>query len=191
MASRIKLFILVLSLALLPGSQTWAAASKYYVPPTDIEAALKVTERESNNTLSVDVSNATAAFSYDSETKQVSALRVALDATSLSLSNQNAMQALRTLLAVRDFPEIKFVASTPTSFEKEGTAEVKGTLTLQGKSKPMTFEGTLESSEGSAIGLTLKGTIKRADFGLSDDPDVPGRFGEEIKLVIKMRGMQL
>jgi len=84
----------------------------------------------------------------------------------------------------------------------DGKAEVKANLTLHGATKPITFEATLNhvgkspqaggmwSHEGDAVGLSLRGSIKRADFGMADDPDQPTRFGDTLTLMLEMQGLR-
>jgi polyisoprenoid-binding protein YceI len=99
------------------------------------------------------------------------------------------------------YPEIRITAPDSVTFE-DGKAQVKATLTLHGASKPVTFDAVLNhvgksphgggmwASEGDAVGLSLKANFKRADFGLTDDPDMPQRFGDTMTLMLEVQGLR-
>lgn len=188
-----------IALSLLPAA-AWAAPEKYYVPPTQFSAAFQVMDLGFSNVFGM-FRNATGAFVFDPEAKTISHVRLAMDATSMMAANPSASGDLHALFSVRQYPEISFMATAPATF-KDGKAEIKGTLTVHGQSKPATFEGTLNnvgnsprgggmwSSEGAAVGISLRGSFKRADFGMGDPPEVPGRFGDSINLMLEMQAIQ-
>jgi len=177
-----------------------AEPATYYVPPPQFSAALQVMDLGFANMFAL-FQNATGSFSFDESDKSMSHLRVALDATSLTSGNSGSQQELMGLLGVMQNQEIRVTAPDSVSF-KEGKADVKATVTLHGTSKPVTFEAVLNhvgksphgggmwSSEGGAVGISLKGSFKRADFGMSDDPETPGRFGDTMTLMLEMQGLQ-
>jgi polyisoprenoid-binding protein YceI len=145
--------------------------------------------------------NATGSFTFDEGNKSISKLRLAIDATSLVAGNPQNQRDFADLLGIAENPEIGFVAMDSTPF-KDGKASIKGTLTLHGASKPMTLDATLNhagkspygggmwSSEGDALGLSMRGSIKRADFGMTDDPNMPTRFGDTIILQLEMQAIK-
>jgi polyisoprenoid-binding protein YceI len=192
--------LLVLLLFLMP-LQAKAAEDlvAYYVPPPRFSAALQVMDQGFSNTFAL-FQNATGSFSFDETAKSLSRLRIALDSSSLS-SNSGSQRELANLLGVMQYPEIRIVAPDSVSFT-DNKAELKATLILHGASKPITLEATLNhigksahaggmwSSEGDAIGLSLRATFKRADFGMSDDPEVPGRFGDSMTFMLEMQGLK-
>jgi len=172
----------------------------YYVPPPQFSAALQVMDLGFANVFAL-FQNATGSFSFDESDKSLSHLRLALDATSLTSGNSGSQQDLANLLGIMQYNEIRIVAPDSVTFT-DGKADVKATLTLHGTSKPVTFQAVLNhvgksphgggmwSSEGDAVGLSLHGSFKRADFGMSDDPETPGRFGDTMTLMLEMQGLK-
>lgn len=195
-----RLALLIVVLGLLLATSTQAAPQKFYIPPSQFNAAFQVMDLGFANIFGM-FRNATGLFAFDPETKTISNLKLALDTRSLVVPNPDAGKDLSALFAISHYPEIAFMATAPASF-KDGKAEIKGTLTVHGQSKPATFEGTLNlvgnspragglwASEGEAVGLSLRGSFKRADFAMGDEPEIPGRFGEAITLLLEMQAIR-
>lgn len=174
--------------------------ASYYVPPPQFSAAMQVMDLGFANVFAL-FQNATGSFSFDEGAKSLSRLRLALDANSLTVSNSGSQRDLMVLLGVMQYPEIRITAPDAVTFN-EGKAEIKASITLHGTTKPVTFEATLNhvgksphgggmwASEGDAVGLSLRGSIKRADFGMGDDPETPGRFGDTMTLMLEMQALR-
>lgn len=190
-------FFLLLPLCVAIASESPAT---YYVPPPQFSAALQVMDQGFANVFAL-FQNATGSFSFDEGTKSLSRLRLALDASSLTTSNTGSQRDLANLIGIMQYPEIRITAPDSVTFT-DGKADVKATVTLHGSSKPVTFEAVLNhvgksphaggmwSSEGDAVGLSLKATIKRADFGMGDEGDVPARFGDSMVLMLEIQGLR-
>lgn len=138
----------------------------------------------------------TASFSFDQQTQTISNVKLALNAFSLSVPNQNISQSIRMLFNVADYPEISFIAASPTTF-KDGKAEIKGTMKFHGQTKPAVFEATLNHAGANkadedemTVGISLKGIVKRSEFGMGDEPEMPGRFGDEVTFMIELKGIE-
>lgn len=195
-----KNFLLILALLLSFSAQAAENPESYYVPPQQFSAALQVMDMGFANVFAL-FQNATGSFSFDEGGKSLSRLRLALDAGSMTSGNSGSQRDLANMLGVMQYPEIRVTAPDSVSFT-DGKAEVKATVTLHGASKPVTFEAVLNhvgkspnaggmwSSEGDAVGISLKGAFKRADFGMSDDPETPGRFGDTMTLMLEMQGLR-
>ncbi len=193
---RLSFLCLFFLLALSPAAQ--AAPAKYYAPPTQVNAAFQIMDRGFANIMGL-FQSAVGSFAFDDETNTISRVKLAIEAESLMIPNKGAMRELHALFETDNYPEISFMATSPAVF-KDGRADVKGTLTVHGQSKPATFEGTLnqvgESSGGSwsrekeAVGLSLRGSFKRSDFMMGDEPEYPGRFGESVTLLIEMQAFR-
>jgi len=191
-------FYLIFSL-LMP-STVFAAPTKYYVPPSHFNAAFQIMDMGMANILGL-FQEATGSFAFDDSTKTLSHLKIAINSSSLTVAHASEARELASLLEINEFPEIVFMATAETAF-KDGRAAIKGTLTIHGVSNPATFEGTLNfagarpfnpnksSNEVPTVGLSLKGSFKRADFGMGDEPEVPGRFGETMTLMLEMQTVQ-
>ena len=50
--------------------------------------------------------------------------------------------------------------------------------------------GGMWANQGDAVGISLHGSFKRADFGMGDDPDEPGRFGDTMTFMLEMQGLK-
>lgn len=172
----------------------------YYVPPPQFSAALQVMDLGFANVFAL-FQNATGSFNFDEGAKTMSHLRLALDATSLTTGNSASQRDLGSLLGVMQYNEIRITALDEVTFT-DGKAEVKANMTLHGVNKPLTLDATLNhvgksphgggmwSSEGDAVGMSLRGTIKRADFNMGDDPENPGHFGDTMTLMLEVQGLR-
>jgi polyisoprenoid-binding protein YceI len=175
------------------------SAERYYIPPGQFNAAIEVMDLGFANVFGL-FRNATGSFEFEPATKSVNHLRLALETTSLIANSNENQQDLINLLGSQ-YPEISFATEDSVSFV-ESKAEIRGVLTIHGISKPFVFEAVLNrigkspngggvwSDEGSAIGLSLRGTLKRADFGMADDPLVKSRFGDTVALLLEMQAIK-
>lgn len=175
-------------------------AAKYYVPPGQLNASIQVMNQGMANIIGL-FSNATGSFNYDDSSKTLSNLKLAVDTTSIVSGSADNKTDLSNLLEVSQYPEIRFTVPDNMTFA-DNKASLKGTLTLHGTSKPITLDATLNSvgktthssnawaNEGSTIGLSLHGNIKRADFGMNDTADTAGRFGDTIALQLEIQAIK-
>ena len=194
--------LLLALLLLLPLSSVAVAEEpvSYYVPPPQFSAALQVMDMGFANVFAL-FQNATGSFNFDESSKSLSHLRIALDATSLTSANTGSQRDLANLLGIMQYQEIRITAPDSVTFT-DGKADVKATMTLHGANKPITLEATLNhvgksphgggiwNSEGDAVGVSLRGSFKRADFGMGDAADTPSRFGESMTLMLEMQGLR-
>lgn len=196
-----RLFFLLLLLSLPVTSLNAAEApAAYYIPPAQFNAALQVMYNGYANIYAL-FRNATGSFSFDDTTKSLSNLKLAIDATSLLTANNDNQRDLANLLSAFQYSEIRIIAPDSITFT-DSKADIKATVTLHGQSKPVTFETTLNKSgatshsnsmwsgEGQAIGLSLHGILKRADFGMADDPASPAHFGDTINLMLDVEAIR-
>jgi polyisoprenoid-binding protein YceI len=115
---------------------------------------------------------------------------VTLDVTGATASFPFAAQALKgpKVLAARDHPRITF-ESTSVSRAGDG-ADVAGTITIRGVSKPVTLRAHLFRPPGSAandfsrLTVKLSGSVNRSDFGATGWPDL---VGDEVRILITAR----
>jgi polyisoprenoid-binding protein YceI len=177
-----------------------ADADRYYVPPQQFNAAFQIMDSGFSNIFGL-FREATGGFLFDSSEKTMSRVKIAINASSLMVANGDAGHDLALLIDPVGYSEISFAAAAPATF-KDGKAEITGTLTAHGVSKPFSFEATLNNvgkshnaggfweSESQTIGLSLRGSLKRADFGMGDPPEEPGRFGDTIALMLEMQALK-
>jgi polyisoprenoid-binding protein YceI len=175
-------------------------AAHYYIPPSQFNAALQIMDLGFSNVFGL-FRNATGSLTFDPSAKSIGDVKLAIDATSLTANSPDNEQALESLLAAGQYPEIDFVARDEAKFS-DGKADIKGNLTLHGISKPVTLQATLNhvgkspngggmwSDEGEAVGLSLRGDFKRADFGMTGDPNAPARFGDTMTLMLETQAIK-
>lgn len=117
-------------------------------------------------------------------------VQVTLDVTGATASFPFAAQALKgpKVLAAKDYPRMTF---TSTSVRRAGeAADVSGTLTIRGVSKPVTLAARIFRPKGSAandfsrLTVTLTGRINRSDFGATGWSDL---VGDEVRILITAR----
>ncbi|MDH6137759.1 polyisoprenoid-binding protein YceI [Kitasatospora sp. MAA4] len=94
--------------------------------------------------------------------------RIAIDAASLDTRNARRDTHLRSadFFDVQAHPQLVFDAQSVTASGAD-TAAIKGTLTVRGTTKPLSF--TAHATEATADAVTLAAEVKvdRADFGLT------------------------
>ncbi len=192
--------IAVFFLCLAAPMPTKASTERYYVPPQQFSAAFQVMDMGFANVIGL-FQSATGMFSYDEPSQTISRMKLAIDVNSMMTGNQEIRRDLARLFEGNRYPEITFLAASDSTF-KDGKAEIKGTLFIHGVEKPFTFEATRNQAgnsphgggmwnrEGPALGLSMRGTFKRADFAMGDPAELPGRFGETITLMLEMQAIK-
>jgi len=186
---RIWLVVFALCFSLW-GNEACAKARQYYAAPQHFDASFQVPDQSFRNVRGF-FREATGAFSFDATKKEISKLKLAIRVEEIETSSRDAQNDLIELLNPRDYPEIVFMATAPSAL-KNGEGQIKGTLTAHGQSKPAVFEAKLtrKADDKKALGLSLEGSFKRADFDMGDPPEIPGRFGEEIKLILDIKAVR-
>lgn len=196
-----RLFFLLLIIS-LPITSVFAAESSglYYIPPPQFNAAMQIMDSGYANDFAL-FRNATGSFVFDDTTKAISNLKLAIDSTSMLASSNDNQRDLSNLLSAFQYSEIRIMAPDSVTFA-DNRAEIKANVFMHGVSKSVTFEATLNksgmtsntgsmwSSEGKAVGLSLRGNIKRADFGMVDDPAAPARYGDSITLMLEVQAIK-
>jgi len=93
--------------------------------------------------------------------------QLTLNMKSIDSENRRLEKNLKSdnFFSVKDFPEAKFVLTTPIPFES-GTHPAEGQLTLKGKTHPITTQMTCVKSED---GYRLQGKfiVNRTQFGIT------------------------
>lgn len=164
----------------------------YYVPPPQFNAAIQIMNLGFANMFGL-FRNATGSFLFDEGSKSISRLRLAIDAASVMSNHPESQNDLANLFGITQYPEISITAPESVVLT-DGKASLKGTMTLHGVTKPVTLETTLNKHEkghdSEIIGLSIRTSFKRADFGMGDDPDMPTRFGDTITLMLEMQAIR-
>lgn len=116
-----------------------------------------------------------ATLEFDKETPESTRLTVTLDPASVDTNNTEFDEILRgeDYFDVERFPGARFV-SQQVVFTGDNTAEVPGTLTLHGVSRPVTLHVTFNGggenwvSGKYTLGFAAHAAVKRSAFGLTN-----------------------
>lgn len=195
-----KKFLLCLLLFCIISAQAVADSAAYYIPPAQMNTQLEIMDNGYANMFAL-FRNSTGGFTFDETAKTMSNLKIAIDTTSL-ISNSNENQRdLSNLLGAFQNSEIRITAPDTVAFT-DNKAEIKATVMMHGAAKPVTFTATLNrtgttehtnsmwSNEAHAVGLSLNGTLKRADFGMTDSANTPNRFGDTLTLRLEAEAVK-
>lgn len=190
-----KTLLIIFLLMTLP-AQAADNSENYYVPAPQFNAAIQIMDMGFSNIFAL-FRNATGGFSYDDSNKSISNMRLALDMTSLTANSNENQRDLANMFGVFQFPELRVTAPDAVTFQNN-KAQIKATVTLHGISKPITFEivlnkaakstraGGMWSSDGEAVGLSMRGALKRSEFGLTESAEATPRFGDTINLSLEL-----
>lgn len=141
---------------------------------------------------------AEGSFRYDEATQALSELEVTIQADSVFTNHDKRDAHLLggDFLDADNHPEITFVGTgAQASGEDSGT--VTGDLTILGVTKPITLQvtknkaGAYPFGEGPpyVIGVSVRGTVKRSEFGMSYAVE-NGFVGDEIDVIIEFEAVR-
>lgn len=138
---------------------------------------------------------AEGSFEYDSETNNISAGEVTIQAESVFTNHEKRDDHLRKedFLYVEEYPEIVF---TVGDFEPTGdkTGKLSGNLELRGETKPVTLDVTFNKAaeypfghEKYTVGISAETTIKRSEWGITYGLNM---VEDEIKLQFELEAIK-
>lgn len=111
---------------------------------------------------------------FDEKTGLLSAMTVKIKTASINTNDEKRDEHLRgtDFFDAGKNPEITFVLTKPVTLVKGGTAQLQGTLTLRGVTKPitlvMTYRGSVKDPWGNVkAGFALTGKVNRKDHNVS------------------------
>ena len=116
----------------------------------------------------------TGAFQLDPATGQAADAQLSIDAASINTDNDRRNADLRSpnFFNADTFPKITF-ASTSIQKTSGNKYTMNGNLTMHGVTKPVTLDvelsGTRQTTRGWIAALSMTGSIKRKEFGLTWD----------------------
>lgn len=134
-------------------------------------------------------------YTIDDDKMTASKIDLTINTATVDTGHQKRDEHLRgeDFFNVTEFPTMTF-SSTDVIKTGPSTAKVTGNLTLLGITKPVTLDVTLNKTgeypmpqyKGIAVtGFSVRGTIKRSDFGMNY---AQGGIGDEIELMIELEG---
>ena len=135
----------------------------------------------------------TGSFEYDEKDPSKASVQVEIDTASVDSNHAERDKHLRgdDFLDVEKYPKAKFV-STAFSENDDGTAVLKGDLTLHGVTKPVTIDvehiGHGEDPWGGyRRGFEGRTRIALADYGITYDL---GPKAKELELILSVEGIR-
>jgi len=132
------------------------------------------------------------SYRFDETTGEVSNVNVVAATRSVSTNHDERDGHLRSkdFLNVSEFPEMRFVAPAAQR-TGERTYDVRGQLTLLGKTQPLTLRAVWNKSGeypfGGApyvMGVSLRGSLRRSQFGMTYGVD-NGWVDDEVEIIIE------
>lgn len=191
-------FPLLLCLIFVFSSAPLHAEQKNYNAPEGNISTLIILERAGFSRVYGLFTRTVGRIAYDDQTKILDNVKIAALIESFTGTTPDLATDLfsKDALAKGADAEVAFVQSEPVRFD--GTqVKIKGELVMNGMRKPVVMDATLNkfgrmnqstdvNADGpKAIGLTLHGTIKRSDFGLSINRE-NSPYGDDIVLMFEV-----
>lgn len=132
-------------------------------------------------------------FVYDTSNPSEASVNVLVETASIDSNHAERDKHLRDedFLAVKQFPEAKFVSSSYTERE-DGTGLLRGNLTLRGVTRPINIEvehvgAGSDPWGGYRRGFTGKARLVLADFGITK---YLGEAAKEMELILGIEGIR-
>lgn len=184
---------LTLTLTLTPLSVTAEPAS-YSIDDEHFSISFQVMHLGYANVIGM-FTEAEGSFEYDSETNNISAGEVTIQAESVFTNHEKRDDHLRKedFLYVEEYPEIVF---TVGDFEPTGdkTGKLSGNLELRGETKPVTLDVTFNKAaeypfghEKYTVGISAETTIKRSEWGITYGLNM---VEDEVKLQFELEAIK-
>ncbi len=133
------------------------------------------------------------SFSFDEQNPQASKVKVTLNTQSVDTNNAERDKHLRSddFLNVSKHPTATF-ASTAVTSTGDGTADIRGDLTLNGVTKPVVIAARFigqgnDPWGGYRAGFEGSTTLKLKDFDIQKDL---GPASQDVELIISVEGVR-
>jgi len=180
-------------------SATENAAAAYKVDAVHSTVLFKIRHAGVSNFYGV-FGDFSGTFTFDPESPKSGSFEFEVQTASVDTRNTSRDDHLRNadFFNSRQFPTITF-KSTGVEHKEGNLYELRGDLTLQGETKPITAElewigtGTNQRGQGTA-GYEARFSIKRSDFGmtkyLAPDGSDSGGLGNTVDLTVAVEAVQ-
>ena len=184
-----------LGLAALAASPATAAPERYEIDPEHTVVSFLVGHVGYASVLGVFL-EFEGGFTYDRETRELSDVEITVDTASVNTFHEARDEHVRAgdFLDVEAHPAMTFTAEGGEP-ESETRGAVPGELTMLGVTRPLTLDVTLNKAEAYpfghgrfALGLSLRGTLDRSDWGMTYAVD-NGLVADEVELVIETEAL--
>lgn len=139
---------------------------------------------------------AEGSFDFDEAAGAIANVRVTVKTASVDTTVEPRDRHLRSadFLNVEEHPEMVFESEGGTLVEREGKLE--GSLTLVGKTRPITLDVTWNKSGTSplpgnpyVVGMSVRGSFQRSAFGMTYGV-ADGLVGDEVELIIELEAQR-
>lgn len=157
--------------ALLVGPAAMAEPARYKLDPDHLNVAFSVSHIGFSRVIGLFLSGS-GSFMFDEETRELSDLRVSIDANSVFTNHKARDKHVRSadFLDAEQHGDIEFVmtGAEPTG---ERTGIVSGDLTIRGVTNPVDLDvtwnksGTYPWGDNYVLGASARAVIKRSDYG--------------------------
>jgi polyisoprenoid-binding protein YceI len=187
--------LLTAALALAAGPAS-AEPARYEIDPEHVVVAFLVEHIGFARVLG-SFGEVEGSFEFDETTGTLSDVSVAVRTDSVSSHHEERDEHLRSddFLDTRGHPEMSFTAETARRID-ERQFEITGELTLLGVTRPLTLNATWNKSgeypigrNAYAIGVSARGVLQRADFGMDYAID-NGWVGNDVEILIEFEAMR-
>jgi polyisoprenoid-binding protein YceI len=137
------------------------------------------------------------SYVFDEDTGTLSDVQVSVRTASVDSHHEERDEHLRSddFLDARAYPEMTFTAASARPIG-ERQFEVSGSLSLLGVSRPLTLMATWNKSgdypigrNAYAMGVSARGVLQRADFGMDYAVD-NGWVGNEVEILIEFEAQR-
>lgn len=181
------------ALLVLMAQGAQAQAATYAIDPSHTYATFEITHfGTSTNRGRFDKKEGTVQFDRAAKTGKV---EITIDTTSINSGNAQFDKHLKSaeILKTEAFPTAKFVGDK-FSFNGDKVSEVAGTLTLAGKTNPVTLKANNFNCYQSPMlkrevcGGDFETTITRSQYGVSYGLD--WGFPDAVKLIIQVEAVK-
>ena len=142
------------------------------------------------------------SFTFDEETGELSDLRMAISTDSVFTDHEKRDEHLRSpdFLNAAEFPEMVYTAAGASS-SSDREYQIDGELELLGSKRPVPLQATWNKSgrypfgggllgqPPYAMGVSIRGSFKRSEFGMTYGVD-NGLVGDEVELIIEFEAQR-
>lgn len=171
----------------------YAADARYELDPEHLTIGFLVSHIGYADTLGF-FRKASGSYTFDESTRALKEVKVVVETGSVFTGHDKRDGHLRgkDFLDVSRAPQMIFTASG-ADWSDDKTVQIDGELELLGKRRPLRLTGTLNKSGlypmgGSAkpyvMGVSLRGTVKRSDWGMNYGV-ANGWVGDEVELIVE------
>lgn len=141
--------------------------------------------------------NVSGSFTYDDETRQVSAVTITAKTDSVQTNHEARDKHLRSkdFLNVEKYPDMIFTADE-VSLPEEGSADLPGNLQLLAETRPLVLSVSLNKADTYpfghkkfTLGVSARGALQRSDYGMSYGV-ANALVGDTVELIIEIEANQ-